>query len=120
MYNLVYLIGRLTAEPELKNLENDKQVLTANIAVQRSYKNADGVYDADFIKCVLWDGITERTSEYCQKGDLVALRGQIRTSSFLNKKGEKEYATEIVVDKIAFLGPKNYEKEDVESSNISI
>ena len=114
MYNLVYLIGRLTADPELNKLENDKQVLTVNIAVQRSYKNQDGIYEADFIKCVLWDGIASRTSEYCRKGDLVALRGQIRTSSYLKDDKEKRYVTEIVVEKISFLATKkesiNYEE----------
>jgi len=116
MYNLVYLIGRLTADPELNKLENDKQVLTINIAVQRSYKNQDGIYEADFIKCVLWDGIATRTSEYCRKGDLVALRGQIRTSSYLDDKEEKRYVTEIVVEKISFLATKN-DNEEIEAEN---
>ena len=112
MYNLVYLIGRLTADPELNNLDNGKQVLSINIAVQRSYKNQDGIYEADFIKCVLWDGIASRTSEYCRKGDLVALRGQIRTSSYIDDKEEKRYKTEIVVEKISFLATKGYDNEN--------
>lgn len=106
MYNLVYLIGRLTTEPELNNLENGKQVLTINLAVQRGYKNAHGIYETDFIKCVLWDGIAGRTAEYCRKGDLIAVRGQIRTGTYQNAQDEKRYTTEILVEKISFLASK--------------
>ena len=113
MYNLVYLIGRLTSEPELNNLDNGKQVLSINLAVQRGYKNAHGIYETDFIKCVLWDGIAGRTAEYCRKGDLIALRGQIRTSSYQNAQEEKRYVTEILVEKISFLASKS-EENDIE------
>ena len=107
MYNLVYLIGRLTTDPEPHNTENGKQVLSINVAVQRGYKNAEGIYETDFIKCVLWDGIASRVSEYCKKGDLIALRGQIRTGSYVNDKDEKKYTTEVLVEKISFLGTKS-------------
>ena len=106
MYNLVYLIGRLTAEPEINTTDSGKQVLAINLAVQRGYKNVSGVYEADFIKCVLWEGIATRTAEYCHKGDLIAVRGQIRTSSYLNEQEEKKYITEILVEKISFLATK--------------
>ena len=106
MYNSVNLIGRLTTEPELTTLENGKQVLAINLAVQRDYKNSDGIYEADFIRCVLWDGIANHTAEYCHKGDLIAVRGQIRTSSYLNAQEEKKYTTEILVDKVRFLATK--------------
>ena len=106
MYNMVYLIGRLTNDPELNSLDNGKQVLTVTLAVQRGYKNSDGIYEADFIRCVLWDGVAERTSEYCKKGDLIAIRGQVRTSSYLDEKEEKKYITEILVEKISFLATK--------------
>lgn len=84
--------------------------MNVNLAVQRSYKNVDGVYETDFIKCVLWDGIANRTAEFCKKGDLVAIRGQIRTSSYENEKEEKKRSTEIVVEKISFLA-SNKEKD---------
>ena len=111
MYNLVYLIGRLTTEPEINNLDNGKQVLSINLAVQRSYKNSEGIYETDFIKCVLWDGIANRTAEYCHKGDLIAVRGQIRTSNYMGANEEKKYVTEILVEKISFLATKNEEEK---------
>ena len=102
MYNLVMLIGRLTADPELVTTDKGKKVLTINLAVSRTYKNADGVYEADFIRCKLWDGIAEKTCEYCHKGDLIAVRGQIRNESYETEDKEKKYITEIIVERLNF------------------
>lgn len=103
MYNTVYLIGRLTKDPELITTETGKKVMSVNLAVQRSYKNSDGIYETDFIKCVLWEGIATRTAEFCKKGDLIAIRGQIRTSSYEDQNKELKYTTDIVVEKVSFL-----------------
>ncbi len=107
MYNLVYLIGRLTKEPETTTTESGKKVMTVNLAVQRSYKNSDGIYETDFIKCVLWEGIATRTAEFCKKGDLIAIRGQVRTNNYTKENEEKIYQTEIVVDKVSFLSTRS-------------
>ena len=117
MYNLVYLIGRLTMEPEVNKTESGKQVMAINLAVQRSYKNSDGIYEADFIKCVLWEGIASRTAEFCHKGDLIAVRGQVRTSTYTNENGEKRKNTEILVEKVSFLSSKNKDEKELEEIN---
>lgn len=111
MYNLVYLIGRLTADPEANDTENGKKVMSINLAVQRSYKNSNGIYETDFVRCILWDGIASRTAEFCHKGDLIAIRGQIRTSSYEKENGEKNYTTDVVVEKVSFLSTKNTTEE---------
>ncbi|MFA6882123.1 MAG: single-stranded DNA-binding protein, partial [Aminobacterium sp.] len=67
-------------------------------------------YETDFIKCVLWDGIATRTAEYCKKGDLLAIRGQVRTTSYVKENDEKRYQTEIVVEKVSFLSNKGKEE----------
>lgn len=110
MHNLVYLIGRLTENPEIKKLEDDKSMLTINLAVQRSFKNEDGIYEVDYIRCILWNGIASHTSEYCKKGDLVGVKGRLQTRSY-EVETEKKYITEVVVDKVSFLASK---KENVE------
>lgn len=110
--NLVYLIGRLTSEPEINTTENGKPVLSINLAVQRDYKNTNGIYEADFIRCVLWDGIASRTAEFCHKGDLIAVRGQIRTGSYLNAQEERNYITETLVDKVRFIATKTDPEEN--------
>lgn len=114
MYNNVFLIGRLTNDPEVNQTESGKKVCNINLAVQRMYKNSDGIYEADFIRCVLWEAIASRICEYCHKGDLVALRGQLRTSAFTNEKNEKKYATEVIAEHLSFLSTKSNEINEVE------
>ena len=116
MYNFSYLIGRLTTDPEVKETENGKSVCNLTLAVQRTYKNADGIYEADFIRCVLWDAIAKNTSEYCHKGDLIAVRGQLRTSSYVGANNEKKYGTELLVERLVFLSTKNEEKEELSTN----
>lgn len=110
MHNLVYLIGRLTENPEMKVFENDKSNLTINLAVQRSYKNEDGIYEVDYIRCVLWNGVASHTCEYCKKGDLVGIKGRLQTRSY-EVDNETKYITEVIVDKVSFLASKR-ETED--------
>ena len=117
MYNLVQLIGRLTADPEINTTETGKTMLSVNLAVQRSFKNTHGIYESDFIRCVFWDGIANRTAEYCHKGDLIAVRGQIRTASYINLEDEKKYTTDVLVEKICFLSTKN-PNEEIEAEEV--
>lgn len=111
MYNFAYLIGRLTADPEVNKTESGKSVCNITLAVQRTYKNADGIYEADFIRCALWDAIANNAAEFCHKGDLIAVRGQLRTSSYIDSKNEKKHATELLVERLCFLSTKSEEKE---------
>ena len=103
MYNLTQLIGRLTANPEITETESGKKVCRVTLAVQRSFKNPEGIYEADFIRCTLWDAIATRACEFCHKGDLVAVRGQIRTSNYIDANEEKKNSVEVIVDKLLFL-----------------
>ena len=82
MNNMTYLIGRLTSDPEIKELEDGKKVCNICVAVPRSYKNAEGAYDTDFLDCTLWNGVGEKLSEYCKKGDLIGIKGRIETSTY--------------------------------------
>lgn len=103
--NNVVLVGRLTKDPELIDLANDqtrkKTVIT--LAVTRNYKNSEGEYETDFLRCVLWNAIASSTCEYCHKGDIVGIKGRLETSVYEDEKKEKNYFTEVVVEKITFL-----------------
>lgn len=112
MHNLVYLIGRLTEDPEIKTYDDNKSMLTINLAVQRSFKNENGIYETDFIRCILWNGIAAHTSEYCHKGDLVGIKGRLQTRSY-EVNEETKYITEVIVDKVSFLASK---REPVENT----
>ena len=102
MLNQVVLVGRLTSNPEIITTENGKKTTTINIAVQRSYKNVDGLYETDFIRCVLWNGVAANTCEYCHSGDIVGIKGRLQTRSY-EKDEEKKFITEVIADKVTFL-----------------
>lgn len=113
MMNNVILIGRLTKDVEIKEVGENK-VANFTLAVQRTYKNSDGEYEADFINCVAWNGVADNMSEFLKKGDLVGVKGSLITSTY-EKDEVKHYKTEVRADKITFLTPKKVEvKEDGE------
>ena len=110
MLNQLIIIGRLTKKPELKKTETGKNVTNITLAVPRSYKNIDGKYDTDFIDCVMWNNVAESTSEYCQKGDLLGVKGRLQTRVY-EKDDEKKYTTEVVAEKVTFLSSKKQKEE---------
>ena len=112
MLNHVVVAGRLTSDPVVEETENGKKVSSITVAVPISYKNVDGTYDTDFIRCTLWGGIAENTCEYCKKGDIVGVKGRIQTSSYETEDGNKKYAMEVVAEKISFLSSKKVGEEN--------
>ena len=111
MHNVVYLIGRLTEDPAIKEYEDGLEKLTCNLAVQREFKNEDGIYEVDYIRCILWNALANHTCEYCKKGDLIGVKGRIQTRSYEDEEKNTKYITEIIVDRVSFLASK---KENVE------
>lgn len=109
MLNQVIIVGRLTSDLEIKEV-NEQKVANFSVAVQRSYKNADGVYEADFINCTAWNNVATNTAEYCHKGDLVGVKGNLTTDSYEDKEGNKKYVTKVNVEKITFLSSKKTEE----------
>jgi single-strand DNA-binding protein len=111
MLNQVVIAGRLTKDPDIQKTENNRKRTYITVAVPRSYKNVDGTYDTDFIKCVLWNGIAENACEYCKKGDIVGTKGRIQTSNY-EKDGEKIYSTDVIAEKVTFLSSSSKNKEE--------
>ena len=113
MLNQVVLVGRIVKTPELRTTETGKKTATVTLAVPRSYKNMNGEYDTDFLDCILWTNIAENTTEYCQTGDMVGVKGRIQTRVIQNEDGSKKKKTEIVAEKVTFLAqsPNNKEKQ---------
>lgn len=101
LMNQTVLVGRLVNNPELHETENGKSFCNLTIAVPRPYKNDKGEYDTDFIKCKLWQGVAQRTSQYCKKGDLVGVKGRLQ----VNNKNDLE----VNVEKITFLSNRSQE-----------
>ncbi|MGN1379610.1 MAG: single-stranded DNA-binding protein [Bacilli bacterium] len=112
--NNVVLVGRLTDNPDVINTENGKQITKITVAVNRNYKNVDGIYETDFIRCVLWNGIAGATCEYCKVGDVIGIKGRIQTSSYENEENKKIYVTEVVAEKVTFLSSNKNKEEKKE------
>ena len=117
MLNQVVLVGRLTDDIEVTTTEEGKKYSNLTLAVQRTYKNVDGIYEADFVRCILWNAIAQSTSEYCHKGDIVGIKGRLQVNSYEDKDGNKRYSTEVIAEKVTFLSSKKaetFEEEDEE------
>ena len=97
MLNQVVLVGRLTRDIEVEEGENGK-FATLHLAIPRAYKNAEGIYETDFVEVIVKDSCATNTAEYCKKGDLIGVKGRIQTT----KEGNKIF-TQIMGEKVTFL-----------------
>lgn len=111
MLNQVVLVGRIVKTPELKVTESGKKMAIVTLAVPRSYKNASGEYDTDFLECTLWTNVAENTSEYCQTGDMIGVKGRIQSRIIQNDDGVKKKKTEIIAEKVTFLASSPSKKD---------
>lgn len=103
MINNVVLVGRLTRDPELRYTPSNAAVATFSLAVNRNFKNQAGDREADFINCMIWRKPAELLSEWCKKGNLVAITGRIQTRSYENQQGQRVYVTEVVAESFQLL-----------------
>ena len=116
-------VGRIVADPEVKELETGKKVSSITVAVPRSYKNADGEYETDFIDCTLWNEIANTTSEYCRKGDMIGVKGRLESRIYEDSEGNKKKRMEVIADRVTFLSSskqKEAEPEMAQGFNISM
>lgn len=116
--NQVVLVGRLTSDPEIITTENGKKKTAITLAVQRPYKNVDGLYESDFIRCILWNGVASSTHEYCHSGDIVGVKGRLQTRSY-EKNDEIKFITEVIADKVTFLSPTRKPENEIPKIEIT-
>ena len=109
MLNKSILMGRLTADPELRMTQSGKPVATFTLAVERDFKDADGTRKTDFINCVAWNGTADFAKKYFSKGNMAAVSGRIQTRSWEAADGKKGFATEIIVENMYFGESKKTE-----------
>lgn len=99
-------IGRLTKDVDLRYTGNGTAVGTFTLAVNRSFKNANGETEADFIQCVVWKKGAETLTNYTQKGSQLGITGRIQTRHYDGNDGKRVYVTEVVVENFYFLDKK--------------
>ena len=101
--NKVFLIGRLSRDPELRHTTSGMAVCQINVAISRRVGQGKEP-ETDFINVVVWDKQAENVSKYLAKGRQVAVEGRIQTRSYDNNEGKKTYVTEVVATNVEFLG----------------
>lgn len=105
--NKVILIGNLTANPEMRMTTNGIPVATFTLAINRTFTNASGEREADFIRCVTYRKQAENIGRFLSKGSKVAVEGRIQTGSYTAQDGSKRYTTDVVCDNVQFLDTRN-------------
>lgn len=106
--NKVIIMGRLTADPELRTSQSGVSNLRFTVAVNRNFKNQNGEYDADFISCMAFKQRAEFIARYFSKGSMICVEGSLRTGSYTDKNHSDvtHYTTDLYVDNAEFCGSK--------------
>lgn len=107
MLNCAIIMGRLTADPELRTTTSGISVTSFSVAVDRSYQKAGEERQTDFINVVAWRQTAEFVTRYFHKGSMIAVQGSIQTRNYEDKTGAKRTAVEIVADNVSFCGSKS-------------
>lgn len=107
MINRAVVCGRLVRDPELRRTQNGTPVTSFTLAVNRTFKNADGQQEADFLNCVAWNKTAEIVEQYCSKGNLVGVEGRLQSRSYQDNQGNNRTVVEIVADQVQFMQTKD-------------
>lgn len=105
MLNQIVLVGRLANQPKLEKDEKEKESVKITLAVPRSYKNTEGVYETDFVPCILSNGLVSNSLEYLNQGDLIGVKGTVKSD---------DNGIKIQVEKLTFLSSKTKENNEIE------
>lgn len=105
MINSIVLMGRLTADPELKKTTTGKSVVKFTVAIERRFSREQ----TDFIDVVAWEKVAEFVCKYFKKGNTIAIQGSLQTRNWEDNSGNKRKAVEVVAEQISFCGSKNAE-----------
>ena len=104
--NKVFLIGRLSRDPELRHTTSGTAVCQINVAISRPV--AQGAEpQTDFINVVVWNKQAENVAKYLSKGRQIAVEGRIQTRNYDNNEGKRTYVTEVIASNVEFLGSAN-------------
>ncbi|MBE7320294.1 single-stranded DNA-binding protein [Staphylococcus epidermidis] len=106
MLNRVVLVGRLTKDPEFRTTPSGVEVATFTLAVNRTFTNAQGEREADFINVVVFRKQAKNVNDYLSKGSLAGVDGRVQSRNYENNEGRRVFVTEVVADSVQFLDTK--------------
>lgn len=104
MLNSIIIMGRITADPELRTTQSGLSVTSFTVAVDRAYSKEEK--QTDFIPVVAWRGTADFVTKYFHKGSMIAVQGSLQTRNYEDKQGNKRTAYEVLADQVSFCGSK--------------
>lgn len=107
MTNIAVLQGRITREPEIRELTGGKKKVDFTLAVDRMNDKTD------FIRCVAWERTAEAIATYVRKGQMIVVTGRISSETWEDKEGNKREATRVIINEFSFCGSKKTEEKPV-------
>ena len=102
MLNKIFIMGRLTRDPELRHTQSGTAVASFSLAVDRDFKEQDGSRATDFIDCVAWRSSAEFVDKYFSKGRMAVVEGRLQIRDWTDKDGNKRRSAEVVADNVYF------------------
>ena len=113
MINNVTLVGRLTKDVELKYTPSNVANVSFTLAVNRTFKNANGERETDFINVVIWRQSAENFAKWTKKGALIGITGRIQTRNYENQQGQRVYVTEVIAENFQMLESRSQQQGQV-------
>jgi len=114
MVNIGVIMGRLTADPELRTTLSGTKTTSFTVAVDRRFTQ-DGERQADFIDVVAWRHDAEFICKYFRKGAMIAIQGSLQSRNYKDKSGHSRKVTELIVDAVSFCGDKGISAPESEN-----
>ena len=102
MLNKIFIMGRLTRDPELRRTQSGTPVTSFSLAVDRDYKSQSGEKETDFIDVVAWRSTAECVAKYFTKGRMAVVEGRLQMRDWTDKDGNKRRSAEVVADNLYF------------------
>ncbi len=107
MINSVIIMGRLTADPELRTTASGLSVTSFTVAVDRRFQRQGEDRQTDFISVVAWRQTADFVTRFFRKGQMIAVQGSLQVRNYEDKNGNKRTAYDVVADNVSFCGSKN-------------
>lgn len=106
MLNKIFIMGRLTKDPELRRTQSGTSVTSFTLAVDRDFNGQNGEKETDFVDVVCWRATAEFVSKYFTKGRMAVVEGRLQLRGWTDKEGNKHRSAEVVADNVYFGGSK--------------
>ena len=116
MINRVILVGRLTADPELRKTNSGTSVASFTVAVDNAMKNPDGSRATCFVNCSIFNAQADNVAKFTRKGSMVGVEGRLNQRKFQRKDGTNASVLEVIADTVRFLEPKGNGEATVEAN----